>query len=35
VALAYLIWILHGLKSLFTGREPIRDKPTRYAHVVA
>jgi cellulose synthase/poly-beta-1,6-N-acetylglucosamine synthase-like glycosyltransferase len=35
VLLAYLIWILHGLKSLFTGREPLRDKPTRYANVVA
>jgi cellulose synthase/poly-beta-1,6-N-acetylglucosamine synthase-like glycosyltransferase len=35
VLLAYLIWILHGLKSLFTGREPLRDKPTRYSHVVA
>ena len=35
VVLAYAIWLLHGLKGLFTGREPRRDKPTRYANVVA
>ena len=29
------VWIVHGLKSLVTGREFSRDKPTRYAHVVA
>lgn len=35
VLLAYTIWVVHGLKGLITGREPQRDKPTRYAHVVA
>lgn len=34
VLLAYAIWMVHGLKGLVTGREPARDKPTRYAHVV-
>jgi cellulose synthase/poly-beta-1,6-N-acetylglucosamine synthase-like glycosyltransferase len=33
--LSYAVWIVHGLKSLFTGREFKRDKPTRYANVVA
>jgi cellulose synthase/poly-beta-1,6-N-acetylglucosamine synthase-like glycosyltransferase len=33
--LSYAVWIVHGLKSLFTGREFSRDKPTRYANVVA
>jgi cellulose synthase/poly-beta-1,6-N-acetylglucosamine synthase-like glycosyltransferase len=33
--LSYSVWIVHGLKSLFTGREFRRDKPTRYANVVA
>ena len=33
--LAYAVWIVHGLKSLVTGREMDRDKPTRYANVVA
>ena len=33
--LSYSVWIVHGLKSLFTGREFNRDKPTRYASVVA
>jgi cellulose synthase/poly-beta-1,6-N-acetylglucosamine synthase-like glycosyltransferase len=33
--LAYAVWIVHGLKSLVTGRELSRDKPTRYANVVA
>ncbi|WP_211327743.1 glycosyltransferase [Solilutibacter pythonis] len=33
VLLAYAIWISHGIKGLFTGREPARDKPTRYPHV--
>ena len=32
--LAYAIWVVHGLAGLVTGREPARDKPTRYAHVV-
>ena len=31
----YLIWFVHGLPAFFTGREPVRDKPTRYIHVVA
>lgn len=35
VLLAYSIWVVHGLKGLVTGKEPKRDKPTRYAHVVA
>jgi cellulose synthase/poly-beta-1,6-N-acetylglucosamine synthase-like glycosyltransferase len=35
VLLAYTVWIAHGVKGLVTGREPSRDKPTRYAHVVA
>ena len=35
VLLAYAIWIVHGLKGLATGTEPARDKPTRYANVVA
>ncbi len=34
VLLAYVIWALHGIHGLITGREPQRDKPTRYAHVV-
>ena len=34
VGLAYAVWSVHGLKGLFTGREPARDKPTRYSNVV-
>lgn len=34
VVLAYAIWLLHGFNGLLTGREPARDKPTRYRHVV-
>lgn len=34
VLLSYAIWLLHGLYGLLTGREPSRDKPTRYAYVV-
>jgi hypothetical protein len=34
VFLAYAIWLVHGVAGLLTGREPQRDKPTRYAHVV-
>ncbi|MGX7895915.1 glycosyltransferase [Tsuneonella sp. HG222] len=34
VMLAYIIWLIHGLKGLLTGSEPVRDKPTRYSHVV-
>jgi cellulose synthase/poly-beta-1,6-N-acetylglucosamine synthase-like glycosyltransferase len=33
--LSYAVWIVHGLKALVTGRELSRDKPTRYANVVA
>lgn len=35
VLLAYAIWTVHGLKGFITGREPKRDKPTRYTNVVA
>jgi cellulose synthase/poly-beta-1,6-N-acetylglucosamine synthase-like glycosyltransferase len=35
VFLAYTLWLKHGLPGIFTGREPSRDKPTRYARVVA
>lgn len=34
VFLSYGIWLTHGLWGLATGREPQRDKPKRYAHVV-
>ena len=33
--LSYSVWIVHGLKSLVTGRELARDKPTRSVDVVA
>jgi cellulose synthase/poly-beta-1,6-N-acetylglucosamine synthase-like glycosyltransferase len=33
--LSYAIWIVHGVRGLVTGREPQRDKPVRYRHVVA
>ena len=32
--LSYAIWIVHGARGLMTGREPQRDKPVRYSHVV-
>ncbi|ENB9166924.1 TPA: glycosyltransferase family 2 protein, partial [Escherichia coli] len=32
--LAYAIWIIYGLIAFFTGREPQRDKPTRYSALV-
>ncbi len=35
VVMSYTVWILHGIPGLFTGKEPTRDKPERYAHVVA
>lgn len=35
VFLAYSIWLVHGVRSLVTGWEPQRDKPVRYANVVA
>jgi hypothetical protein len=35
VVLSYAVWLSHGLQSLITGREYGRDKPTRYARVVA
>ena len=34
VLLAYLIWAIYGTKAFFTGKEPVRDKPTRYKNVV-
>ena len=34
VLMSSSVWLIHGLRGLFTGREPQRDKPTRYAHVV-
>ncbi len=34
VLLSYAIWTIHGLKGIITGREPKRDKPTRYGHAV-
>ena len=35
VMLAYAVWLVHGFYSLITGYEFDRDKPTRYARVVA
>ena len=35
VLICYFVWLSHGLRGLFTGKEPQRDKPERYAHVVA
>ena len=35
VLLAYTVWLVHGFKGFFTGREPARDKPTRYAYAAA
>lgn len=35
VLLAYAVWFVHGFASLITGHEYHRDKPTRYARVVA
>jgi hypothetical protein len=35
VVLAYAVWLVHGFYSLLTGYEFNRDKPTRYARVVA
>jgi len=35
VLISYAVWIIHGMGALFTGRELGRDKPTRYARVVA
>lgn len=35
VVLAYAVWLTHGIQGLLTGREYGRDKPTRYARVVA
>ena len=34
VLMSSSVWLIHGLRGLFTGREPQRDKPTRYTHVV-
>ena len=35
VLICYFVWLSHGLRGLFTGKEPQREKPERYAHVVA
>jgi hypothetical protein len=35
VILSYAVWLVHGQKALVTGHEFGRDKPTRYARVVA
>lgn len=35
VLICYFTWLSHGLRGLFTGNEPLRDSPERYAHVVA
>lgn len=35
VLFAYAVWVVHGVKALFTGKELGRDKPTRYGRVVA
>jgi len=35
VLMSSAVWLVHGLYGLLTGYEPQRDKPTRYAHVVA
>jgi cellulose synthase/poly-beta-1,6-N-acetylglucosamine synthase-like glycosyltransferase len=35
VLISYAVWLVHGLGALVTGRELSRDKPTRYARVVA
>ena len=35
VGMSSVIWLLHGLRGLIVGKEPQRDKPTRYANVVA
>lgn len=34
VLLAYSIWMIYGFIAFFTGREPQRDKPTRYSSLV-
>ncbi|HBJ6783613.1 membrane protein [Salmonella enterica subsp. enterica serovar Salford] len=34
VLLAYLIWSIYGFAAFFTGKEPLRDKPTRYTTMV-
>lgn len=34
VLMSSSVWLIHGLRGLFTGREPQRDKPARYANVV-
>lgn len=35
LVLSYAIWLIHGTRGLISGREPQRDKPVRYNHVVA
>jgi len=34
VLMTYAVWIVHGIKGFFTGREPVRDKPTRYTQQI-
>ena len=35
VGMSSIIWLIHGLPGFFAGTEPKRDKPERYANVVA
>jgi|GEM_PF-1708250 len=32
--MTYVVWVLYGVRGFFTGREPERDKPTRYLQIV-
>ncbi|EFG7323261.1 glycosyltransferase family 2 protein [Escherichia coli] len=34
VLLSYSVWMIHGIIAFFTGKEPTRDKPTRYSALV-
>jgi len=34
VLMTYVVWIVHGIAGFFTGREPERDKPTRYVQIM-
>jgi len=33
--MTYAVWLTHGIAGFFTGREPERDKPTRYVQFVS
>lgn len=33
VGMVCMLWLVHGLKALWNGREPQRDNPVRYANV--